>query len=79
ILTVLLNLSGNSSIESDTAFENPIQSIDEELLSDIQLKDYFEQPLIQLTKHNIVNNIQFHLTPIKYTITANEGIVHILC
>ncbi|CAG8833712.1 5171_t:CDS:1, partial [Gigaspora margarita] len=38
--------SENSNIESDTAFKNPIQSIDEELLSDIQFKDYFEQPLI---------------------------------
>ncbi|CAG8845368.1 20364_t:CDS:1, partial [Racocetra persica] len=37
-----VELSGNSDIESTIIFENPIQSIDKELLSDIQLKDYFE-------------------------------------
>ncbi|CAG8778025.1 19657_t:CDS:2, partial [Racocetra fulgida] len=71
--------SGNSNIESAITFENPIQSLDKELLSDIQLKDHFEQPLIQLTKHNIVNNIQYHLTPIEYPTTANEDIAHIFC
>ncbi|RIB19937.1 hypothetical protein C2G38_2180524 [Gigaspora rosea] len=39
--------SSSSDIESDIDFENPIQALDNELLSDIQLKDQFEQPLIQ--------------------------------
>ncbi|CAG8808263.1 26863_t:CDS:2, partial [Dentiscutata erythropus] len=72
-------LSGNNDIESDTALKDSIQFIDEELLSDIQLKNYFEQPLIQLTKHNIVTNIQYYLTFIEYSTTANESIAHIFC
>ncbi|CAG8831369.1 9660_t:CDS:2, partial [Gigaspora rosea] len=64
--------SGNSNIESDIDFENPIQALDNELLSDIQLKDQFEQPLIQLTKYNIVSNIQYHLTPIEYSTTSEK-------
>ncbi|CAG8841511.1 15792_t:CDS:2, partial [Gigaspora margarita] len=34
--------SGDSNIESDIDFENLIQALDNELLSDIQLKDQFE-------------------------------------
>ena len=59
--------------------ENPIQALDNELLSDIQLKDQFVQPLIQLTKYNIVSNIQYHLTPIEYPTTSKKGIAHIFC
>ncbi|CAG8789485.1 36489_t:CDS:1, partial [Gigaspora margarita] len=35
-------LSGDSNIESNIDFENPIQVLDNELLSNIQLKDQFE-------------------------------------
>ncbi|CAG8844307.1 20128_t:CDS:2, partial [Racocetra persica] len=55
-------IDSNSTVESS---EN----------SDIE--NHFEQPLIQLTKHNIVNNIQYYLTPIEYPTTANEDIAHI--
>ncbi|RIB03874.1 hypothetical protein C2G38_2223878 [Gigaspora rosea] len=71
--------SENSDIKSDIDFENPIQALDNELLSDIQLKDQFEQPLIQLTKYNIVSNIQYHLTPIEYPTTSEKGIAYIFC
>ncbi|CAG8821175.1 34340_t:CDS:2, partial [Gigaspora margarita] len=54
---ILTESSGDSDLESDIDFENPIQALDNELLSDIQLKDHFEQPLIQLTKYNIYYNI----------------------
>ncbi|CAG8850497.1 29479_t:CDS:1, partial [Gigaspora margarita] len=45
--------SEDSDLESDIDFENPIQALENELLSNIQLKDHFKQPLIQLTKYNI--------------------------
>ncbi|CAG8852624.1 45791_t:CDS:1, partial [Gigaspora margarita] len=65
-------LSGNSDLENNIDFENPIQALDNELLSDIQLKEYFEQPLIQLTKYNIVSKIQYYLTPVEYPTTSDE-------
>ncbi|CAG8809827.1 29016_t:CDS:2, partial [Gigaspora margarita] len=76
---ILTESSGDSDLESDIDFENPIQALDNELLSDIQLKDHFEQPLIQLTKYNIVSNIQYHLTPVEYSTTSDKGIAHIFC